>query len=211
MSILYVQNRLNRAGFGPLVEDGKWGPRTQAAFDRAVIIPTNEAVDATLLAQLKRDEGLRLKAYPDPLSPLAQAIRAGRPTAGLSGAPWTIGYGHTGPEVRQGLEWTEAQAEAGLVADMLSHNALLDEVLPWVASLDPARRRVVQNMHFNMGWDNPRTPKLEGLSGFVNTLAKIKAGDWGGAARGMEASLWARQTGDRAKRLIATMRDGRDR
>ncbi|RJF81642.1 hypothetical protein D3877_16060 [Azospirillum cavernae] len=37
---------------------------------------------------VKDAEGLRLTAYPDPAS---------------GGAPWTIGYGHTGPEVRPGL------------------------------------------------------------------------------------------------------------
>ena len=33
-------------------------------------------------------EGCRLRAYPDPAS---------------GGAPWTIGYGHTGPQVKPGL------------------------------------------------------------------------------------------------------------
>lgn len=40
-------------------------------------------------------EGMRLEAYPDPAT---------------GGAPWTIGIGHTGPEVKPGLLWTEAQA-----------------------------------------------------------------------------------------------------
>jgi lysozyme len=31
---------------------------------------------------------------------------------------WTIGYGHTGPEVCAGLVWTQAQAEAALLADV---------------------------------------------------------------------------------------------
>ena len=47
------------------------------------------------LGDIKVDEGLRLTPYPDPLSPLAVAIREGKPTAGLSGAPWTDGYGNT--------------------------------------------------------------------------------------------------------------------
>lgn len=205
--VRYVQQRLNRSGFGPLNEDGIWGPRTQAAFDRAVIPLTNSApddVDPILFKQLARDEGCRLKAYPDPLSERARTGR-GR------GDPWTIGYGHTGRDVYEGLVWTQPQADAALVADMIAHNAVLDEVLPWIAHLDPARRRVLYNMHFNMGWDNPRTPALEGLAGFVNTLAKVKAGDYAGAARNMEKSKWYGQVGDRAKRLVATMRDGQDR
>lgn len=151
------------------------------------------AIDPQLIADLKRDEGLRLAAYPDPLT---------------GGAPWTIGYGHTGPEVHQGLVWTPEQAEAALLADVAAHNAVLARVLPWTADLDPARRRVLQNMHFNLGWDNPRTPALEGLSGFVNTLSMIQRGDYAGAADGMGRSLWARQVKGRAVRLAATMRSG---
>jgi lysozyme len=31
---------------------------------------------------------------------------------------WTIGWGHTGPEVVEGLVWTQAQADAALQADI---------------------------------------------------------------------------------------------
>jgi lysozyme len=59
-------------------------------------------------------EQLRPQAYPDPGSPRAKAIRAGKPLAEyqkLSGAPWTIGYGDTGPDVVEGLVITEQQAD----------------------------------------------------------------------------------------------------
>lgn len=46
------------------------------------------------------DEGLSLKAYKD--------------TAGV----WTIGWGHTGPEVHEGLVWTREQCVAALHADL---------------------------------------------------------------------------------------------
>lgn len=59
-------------------------------------------------------EQCKLKAYPDPGSPLAKAIRKGLPTAGLSGKPWTIAYGDTGPDVVEGLEITQADADARL-------------------------------------------------------------------------------------------------
>lgn len=67
------------------------------------------------------------------------------------GPPWTIGYGHTGPEVHRGLTWTLEQAEGALLLDIANHNDQLAAALPWVASLDPARRRVLQNMAFNLG------------------------------------------------------------
>lgn len=63
------------------------------------------------LSLTKNSENCRLTAYPDPASPLARG-------KGPSGAPWTIGWGHTGPEVHQGLVWTQAQADAQLLADM---------------------------------------------------------------------------------------------
>ncbi|WP_348269853.1 lysozyme [Edaphobacter paludis] len=51
------------------------------------------------LALTKRFEGLRLAAYQD--------------QSGI----WTIGYGHTGPDVHQGLTITIAQADALLRSD----------------------------------------------------------------------------------------------
>ncbi len=51
---------------------------------------------------LKTWEGCELSAYPDPAS---------------GGAPWTIGYGHTGPDVVPGLTISQAQAEAWLKQD----------------------------------------------------------------------------------------------
>lgn len=48
------------------------------------------------LAEISKFEGLRLEAYPDPGS--------------RDGHPWTIGYGHTGPEVKRGLRITKEQA-----------------------------------------------------------------------------------------------------
>lgn len=53
-------------------------------------------------ALIEEFEGLRLTAYQD--------------QRGI----WTIGYGHTGPEVRQGLVWTKAQADAQLEIDLRS-------------------------------------------------------------------------------------------
>jgi lysozyme len=69
---------------------------------------------------VKLMEALELTAYPDPASPLARALRDGLKVSHRthSGAPWTIGYGHTGPEVVPGLVWTVEQADAALVRDL---------------------------------------------------------------------------------------------
>lgn len=158
----------------------------------ALDLRSPEGIDPQLIADLKRDEGLRLQAYPDPLT---------------GGDPWTIGYGHCGPEVRPGLVWTEAQAEAALIADIEAHNAQLAAALPWVARLDPARRRVLQNMAFNLGVGVAGGTK--GLLGFKNTLGMIERGEYERAADGMLKSLWAKQVGQRAVRLSNTMRTGK--
>lgn len=148
------------------------------------------ALSAELVADLKRDEGLRLSAYPDPLS---------------GGAPWTIGYGHTGPEVKRGLVWTEPQCEAALLADIAEAQAALDAGMPWWRTLDPVRQAAICNMAFNMGVGDAS----HGLLSFRSTLAALRRHDYPVAANGMLASLWARQVGARAQRLAAMVRTGR--
>lgn len=61
------------------------------------MLPSQQAVDL-----VKGFEGCRLTAYPDP---------------GTGGAPWTIGYGHTGG-VQPGQKITQDQADAFLVNDL---------------------------------------------------------------------------------------------
>ena len=57
-------------------------------------------LSSTGLALLKQFEGCNLTAYQD------------------QRGVWTIGYGHTGPEVKEGLVSTQAQADAQLAADV---------------------------------------------------------------------------------------------
>jgi lysozyme len=62
-------------------------------------------------ALLKSFEQCRLMAYRD------------------QGGVWTIGWGHTGPEVEQGLTWTQQQADTALVDDV---NRTVDELLDMI-------------------------------------------------------------------------------
>ncbi|MFO1081858.1 MAG: lysozyme [Reyranellaceae bacterium] len=55
------------------------------------------------LAALMEREGVRHDAYPDPAT---------------GGPPWTIGVGHTGPEVHPGLRWSDAQVMDALARDL---------------------------------------------------------------------------------------------
>ena len=70
------------------------------------------------ISLIKKFEGLELTAYPDP---------------GTGGAPWTIGYGHTGPDVHPGVTITEGEAEAFLIEDLerfekAVHNLIAREI-----------------------------------------------------------------------------------
>lgn len=57
-------------------------------------------VNSLGLSLIKTFEGCRLNAYKDPV--------------GI----WTIGYGSTGPEIKEGLKWTALQAEDRLRLDL---------------------------------------------------------------------------------------------
>jgi GH24 family phage-related lysozyme (muramidase) len=54
-------------------------------------------------------EQCRLEAYPDPGS--------------ADGNPWTIGWGSTGPDIRRGITWTQAQADERFRSDLARFEA----------------------------------------------------------------------------------------
>jgi lysozyme len=135
-----------------------------------------------LRQQLQAFEGLRLKAYLD--------------TVGV----WTIGYGHTGPEVHEGLVWTNEQAEAQLDADIATKTAEVQRVIPWFDRLNEPRQAVIVGMAFQLG--------TKGLLGFNNTLGAIRDERWHEAANGMLNSKWAKQTPRRVQRLARQMETG---
>lgn len=65
---------------------------------------------------------------------------------------------------------------------------------------NPARADVLYSMAYQMG--------VEGLAAFKNTLILISNGNFDGAAEGMLASRWAKQTPARARRHAEMMRSG---
>lgn len=146
------------------------------------------------IAELRVDEGERLKSYRDPM--------------GL----WTIGVGHLidplrgadpapfGRDLRNGATITAEESAMLLSMDIDAKAAELDKRLDWWRELSESRQRVILNMAFNLG--------VTGLLGFKNTLAFIRQGDYAGAARGMLSSTWAKQVGQRAFRLADMMVQG---
>jgi lysozyme len=147
------------------------------------------AAAGSLAELLAREEGLRLTVYDDATGqPIGPGTR-------VQGHP-TIGIGRCLD--RRGI--TTAEALALLENDLAEVRAQVAQALPWTIALSANRRVVLQAMAFQLG--------MAGLLAFKGTLAAIRQGDFDAAADGMLASLWARQTPARARRMAAMMRAG---
>jgi len=84
---------------------------------------------------LKTWEGCRLSAYPDPAR---------------GGAPWSFGFGHTGPDVVHGLTITQQQVEAFLLEDAADAARAIECLSTGVALL-PRQRDALISFCFNVG------------------------------------------------------------
>jgi lysozyme len=137
-----------------------------------------------IIAELVRDEGVRLKPYRDTVGKL------------------TIGVGRNLDDV--GV--SQAEAEFLLANDVERTRADLDRAIPWWRGpspwkpVDPVRQRVLLNMAFNMGADE--------VARWPNWLAAVQSGNYEAASDSMLKTLWARQVGVRANRLSEMMRTG---
>ena len=136
--------------------------------------------ERALVRQITLHEGVRLKPY--------------RCTAGKL----TIGIGRNIED--RGI--TMAEAELLLCNDLADVRNGLANALPWVATLDDVRQRVLIDMAFNLG--------IGGLLQFERTLAAVRAGEFKRAAGMMLQSRWASQVGERAQRLARMMETGQD-
>ena len=108
----------------------------------------------------------------------------------------TIGVGHNLTD----LGITEEMAYAILNRDVEDVIADLKR-FPWWDSLNETRQMALADMRFNLGPTKFR--------GFKNTLKAISEGRWNDAAKGMLASKWAKQVGQRALDLAQMIKDGK--
>lgn len=122
------------------------------------------------VAFLKGWEKLRLEAYLD------------------SRGTWTIGYGHTGPEVHEGLLWSQEQAEYAFCRDTIwACNAVNDYVL---VDLTQCQFDALVALVYNIGK----------AAFFGSTLlVKLNKGDYLGARN--QFLVWVRETRDGRKRI----------
>ena len=95
-----------------------------------------------LLPVLQPHEGCVLHAYQD--------------SAGV----WTIGWGHTGPEVHEGLVWTQSQADSQLVCDVEGHYSEILAVYAAMQSLSPSRQAALLDFVYNEGIGHFRSSTL---------------------------------------------------
>ena len=125
------------------------------------------AVATAALPLIKRFEGLRLAAYPDPAS---------------GGDPWTIGYGATGEGIGHGVTWTQDQADSDLLTRV---SKLAAEVCGVVTTAlpDPSIAACV-SLAYNIGF--------HAFAGST-VLRKINADDYRGAADAF--GMWNKAAG----------------
>lgn len=120
-------------------------------------------INAAGLELVKHFEGLRLEAYQDPV--------------GI----WTIGWGHTGPDVHPGLKITPQKAEDLLKADLGLHETYVKSIV--TVNLNGNQLAALSSFAFNVGNGNLANSTL---------LKKLNAGDFEGAAN--EFERWVKGT-----------------
>lgn len=147
------------------------------------------AVNAAGLALIKRFEGLRLESYE------CQASQERPPAKKF----WTIGYGHTGPEVRPGMVITMDTADRLFLADVQRHSRGLEPYLHGEVSANQWAALV--SMAFNFGWERIGTSTLMRL---VNDGDIVRYDDEGHISGGAAAEFpkWINVNGKPSRGLI---------
>ncbi len=125
-------------------------------------------VDASGERLIKSFEGCKLVAYPDPAT---------------GGYPWTIGYGATGPGIRKGVVWTQAQADARFTQDIAKFAAKVTALLNG-APTTQSQFNALCSLAYNIGTGSLTSSTL---------LRLHKAKDYEGAAN--QFLRWNRAAG----------------
>lgn len=140
--------------------------------------------DAAGRAFVTREEGKKNLAYPDPASELYRycvlngfdpynLVELTPEMTRLSGRPWTIGVGHTGPEVKQGTYWSDEAVDENLTKDLERWERSLNENVVLHVPLSQNQFNALISFEHNIG-----EPQF-----LASTLLRLLvAGDYQGAA-----------------------------
>lgn len=159
---------------------GKLGPDDVTVMDAAldrIGVPGDggQSLSSRGAALIQKWEGYakdlgdgRVQSYPDPAS---------------GGAPWTIGWGTTGPDVVKGTVWTREKAQERFLAHVSQFSAGVTNALAGAPATQGQFDAMV-SLAYNVGLGN--------FSGST-LLKKHKAGDYAGAK--MEFAKWNKAGG----------------
>lgn len=138
---------------------------------------------------IKHFEGLELEAYPDPAT---------------GGEPYTIGYGHTGPEVELGMKITDLQATNYLINDLLKFEEVVNDKVS--VKLEQYQFDALVSFVYNVGPTNfSRSTLLKKLNKEDFEGAEKEFKRWNKANRKVMAGLTRRRE---AERLLFSGRVG---
>lgn len=84
--------------------------------------------------------------------------------------PWTIGWGHTGPDVFEGMVWSQFKADSQLLVDMSTAELALKHLVK--VSLSREQFIALADFVYNIGAHAFSTSTL---------LARLNVADWDGA------------------------------
>ena len=131
------------------------------------------------LTLIKKFEGCKLTAYPDP---------------GTGGKPWTIGFGSTtdiqGRPINPGTVWTQVQADTRLATQVMEFAAGVDKALAG-SPVTPMQKSAMVSLAYNIG-----------IGAFTSStlLKKHRAADYDGAAA--QFLVWVKAGGKTMQGLV---------
>lgn len=116
---------------------------------------------------IKRFESCKLVAYPDPKT---------------GGAPWTVGWGATGPDIKQGTVWSREQADDRLMQDIAEREGLVNGAVK--VPMTQGQFDAMVSIVFNVGAGSKTKDGIIRLKdGRPSTLLrKLNAADYDGCA-----------------------------
>jgi len=139
-----------------------------------------------LQKQLTLEEGSKNKAYKD------------------SKGIWTIGIGHN----------LEARPISDLAVKVIFEEdvdfvvKLLNKYLTWWTTLDTVRQNALIDLGFNLGVGPSSEDPTGKLLLFTGTLEVLKDKNYEECAKHLESTLWYKQVGSRAIRIVQMIRHG---